>query len=96
MRLAPQGIRSTPTSDGKIILDIHHGKMFSINAVGSKILELLEAGWNEELIAGEISRIYGMSIEVTRPDVCEFIEALRTHHIVEAEAASESVHRDAR
>jgi len=95
MGLVSEGIRSTSTSDGKVLLDIHSGKMFSINAVGSKILELLEARQNEEFIAGELSRIYGMPIEVTRLDVCEFTEALRKHRIVQAHVPSESLYRNA-
>jgi hypothetical protein len=37
-------VRSTQTQDGSILLDIHHGQMFCLNLVGSKILELLERG----------------------------------------------------
>jgi len=45
MEYAIEGIRSTHTDDGRIILDIQHGKMFSVNVVGSTILELIEQGW---------------------------------------------------
>jgi hypothetical protein len=75
-------VRSTQTIDGRILLDVRHGRMFTVNAVGSKILELLEQGQDEPSIADEISRAYGMSIEVVRLDVHDFIEALHKHHIV--------------
>jgi hypothetical protein len=80
-------IRSTPTEDGRIILDIHHGHMLSVNRVGSRIIELLEQGWDEARIADEISRASGTAMEVVGPDVHEFVEALRKHHIVEADGS---------
>jgi hypothetical protein len=77
------GIRSTQTNDGRIILDVRRGQMLSVNVVGSRILELLEMGWEETRIADEISRAYEAPIEVVRPDVRDFLEALRKHHIVQ-------------
>jgi len=83
-------IRSTLTVDGRVVLDVRRGRMFSVNPVGSKILELLEQGQDEPRIAEEISRLYAMNIEVVRPDVQDFIEALREHHIVRATDSVES------
>jgi hypothetical protein len=77
-------VRSTQTIDGRILLDSRHGRMFTLNAVGSKILELLEQGKDEPRIAEEISRIYETNIEVVRSDVRDFIEALHKHHVIEA------------
>ena len=59
-------IRSTRTEDGRILLDVRHGQMFSVNVVGSKILDLIEQGWDESHIADEISRAYAVNIEVVR------------------------------
>jgi Coenzyme PQQ synthesis protein D (PqqD) len=75
-------VRSTQSIDGRILLDVRHGRMFTVNPVGSKILELLDQGQDETRIVDEISRAYGMNIEVVRPDVHDFIEALYKHHIV--------------
>ena len=75
-------VRSTNTEDGRVLLDVRHGQMFSVNVVGSKILELVEHGWDEARIAEEISRTYTISIEIVRPDVRDFIEALRKHEIL--------------
>lgn len=83
-------IRSTQTVDGRVVLDIRRGRMFAVNPVGSKILELLEQGQNEPRIAEEISRLYATNIEVVRPDVHDFIVALREHHIVQAGDSVES------
>ena len=75
-------VRSTNTEDGRVLLDVRHGQMFSVNVVGSKILELVEHGWDEARIAEEISRIYTITIEIVRPDVHDFIEVLRKHEIL--------------
>jgi hypothetical protein len=77
-------LRSTQTEDGRIVLDIRRGQMFSLNVVGSRILELIEHRWDEARIAEEISRSYAMSIEVVRTDVHDFIKALRQHEILRA------------
>jgi hypothetical protein len=76
-------IRSTGTRDGRVVLNLHHGQMFSINVVGSKILELIEQGWDEALIVDEIGRAYEMPIEIVRTDVHDFIENLSKHHILQ-------------
>jgi len=84
-------IRRTETVDGGILLDIHHGQMFCLNIVGSKILELMQQGYDESRIAEEISRDYGASREVVRIDVLEFIETLHKHHIVQPVRSADSV-----
>jgi coenzyme PQQ synthesis protein D (PqqD) len=76
-------IRRTETADGGILLDVHHGQMFCLNIIGSKILELMRRGYDESRIADEISRDYGASKEVVRADVIEFIETLQKHHILQ-------------
>ena len=65
------------------MLDVHHGQMFCLNVVGSKILELMQRGYDESRIADEISRVYGANKEVVRADVIEFIETLQKHHILQ-------------
>jgi hypothetical protein len=65
--------------------------MFSLNLVGSRILELIEQGWDEARIAEEISRAYTTTIEVARADVHDFIEALRRHSIIQANVSSDSI-----
>ena len=75
-------IRRTQTRDGGILLDVHHGQMFCLNIVGAKILELMQRGYDESRIADEISRSYGVSKEVVRVDVRDFIEHLQKHHIL--------------
>jgi hypothetical protein len=76
-------IRRTETADGGILLDVHHGQMFSLNVVGAKILDLLQRGYDEARISDEISRDYGANREVVRADVIEFIETLQKQHILQ-------------
>lgn len=76
-------IRRTETVDGGILLDVHHGQIFCLNLVGSKILEFMQRGYDEALIAEEIGLEYGVSREVVRADVTEFIEMLQRHHILQ-------------
>jgi hypothetical protein len=86
-------IRSTQTQDGRILLDIQQGKLFSVNLIGSKILGLIESGWDEPRIADEISRAYQVPVEVSREDVHEFICSLHKHHILAPKVSSVSNQR---
>lgn len=76
-------VRSAQTQDGSILLNVHHGQMFCLNLVGSKILELMQQGYDESRIADEISRDYGVSREVVRADLLDFVETLHKHHILQ-------------
>jgi len=75
-------IRHTQTQDGGILLDIHHGQMFSLNVVGAQILALIERGYDEPHIADQISQEYGVEQAAVRAHVLEFIESLHKHHIL--------------
>ena len=75
-------IRRTKSEDGGILLDIHHGQLFRLNVVGSKVLDLLERGLDETQIAAEVSQAYAVDIETVRVDVRDFIEMLNRHHIL--------------
>lgn len=76
-------IRHTQTLDGGVLLDVHHGQIFSLNIVGARILELMQKGYDESRIADQISQIYGVSSELARADVTEFIESLHKNRIIE-------------
>jgi hypothetical protein len=86
-------IRSTRTQDGRVLLDVRHGQMFSVNVVGSRILELIELGWDESRIATEISQSFATSIAVVRGDVHDFIEDLRKREILTTANSAELMHR---
>ena len=82
-------VRRTRTEDGGVLLDIHHGRMFCLNVVGSQIIDLLERGFEAAQIAREVSDTYTTDIERERveADVREFIDVLHKHHILQVRAA---------
>jgi len=82
LRIA-EGVRATHDGDGAIVLDIHHGQMFTLNLVGSQILGMLERGLPESTIAGEISNRFGIRSDLVERDVREFLECLQKHRLVE-------------
>jgi hypothetical protein len=84
-------IRSGRSEDGRILLDVHRGQIFSINVVGSQILDFIEQGWDESQIADEIARRYAVSGQTAATDVHDFIEALRKHRIVRSAPFAESL-----
>jgi DNA-binding CsgD family transcriptional regulator len=75
-------VRRTKTEDGGVLLDVRLGRIFSLNVVGFRILDLLEQGFDTAQIAAELSKRYGMDLETVRADVREFIGVLNKHHIL--------------
>lgn len=84
-------IRHTTTPDGEILLDVHHGQMFCLNVIGSKILELMQQGYDEGQITLEISKTYGVALETVRADMAEFIESLHKHHLLQSVRSAEAI-----
>jgi Coenzyme PQQ synthesis protein D (PqqD) len=76
-------VRSTHNQDGAVVLDIRQGRMFRLNLVGSRMLELLRQGCSETQIAAEISREFGAGREIVETDLREFLTHLQKHHLVE-------------
>ena len=76
-------VRRTPTQDGAVLLEIERGQMFCLNSVGSKILELIGSGCDEQEIARRVSAEYGADIDIVRADVREFLETLSRHSILQ-------------
>jgi hypothetical protein len=81
-----EGVRSTHDRDGAVVLDIHHGQMFTLNLVGSKILEMLKRGCPETQMVEDISRKFGIRREIVERDVREFLECLEKHRLLEFRA----------
>lgn len=66
------------------MLDIRQGQMFSLNFVGSRILELLKSGSSETEIVKTLNRDFNADSEMVRKDVKEFLDALSTHKLIES------------
>jgi len=81
-------VRKTHSQDGGIVLDVRHGRMFGLNLVGSKILELIERQYTQTQISQEIASTFGVSAEIADQDIREFLETLEKHHLIELHAAS--------
>ena len=77
-------IRTTSTPDGAVLLDIRQGRILSLNTTGSRVLELLEGGFDQDEIACEISKECGVDAHQVRADVRDFIRALQEHNVLEA------------
>jgi hypothetical protein len=84
LKLSEQ-VRSTHNQDGAVVLDIRHGQMFRLNLVGSRMVELLNAGRTEGQIASEIGREFGVSREIVETDLREFLVHLEKHHLLKAD-----------
>lgn len=76
-------LRTTYQQDGAIVLDIHRGQIFGLNLVGSKMLQLMEAGHDEPAIVLEISHEFEIDEETVRKDLHEFVESLLQQHLLE-------------
>jgi hypothetical protein len=77
MPTGTERVRSIHTADGGIVLDIRRGKIFSLNATGSVIFELLQQGLAEDRIVEELVKRFGVLAETARTDVADFCRSLR-------------------
>jgi hypothetical protein len=62
--------------------------MFSLNTVGSKILDLIDKGQDEAEIAREVSAAYGVDIATAWADVHSFLNALSQCNVLQPENGS--------
>jgi hypothetical protein len=77
-------IRSRCTEDGAVLLDIHQGRILGLNKMGSRVFEMLRSGLDQEQIAGEISKDFGVDADYARTDVLDFIKTLQQHNVLQA------------
>ena len=86
----PEHPRSVHTPDGGVVLDVHGGKMFSLNSTGSLVFQLLEQGASEERVVEELMERFRVSPEIARADVVEFRRALGRFRLLGNTAGSAS------
>ena len=82
MPAANTRIRSTHSSGGGIVMDIDQGKMFSLNASGSAMFELLAKGLDDETIVDELRRRFEIPATVARQDLDDFRKTLHGHALL--------------
>ena len=83
-------VRSVHNQDGAVVLDILHGKMFRLNVVGSRMLELLKAGRTEKQITEALSTEFGAPRETVAADLRDFLAHLEKHRLVESRPSENS------
>jgi hypothetical protein len=76
MFLISLSTRLTKSVDGGILLDVLQGAMFSLNPVGTRIIELLREPQDSLSLAAKISQEFAVSEETVRGDVEEFLATL--------------------
>jgi hypothetical protein len=78
--------RSVHTADGGVLLDINHGRMFTLNSTGSVVFQLLERGLSEDQIVKEMVKRFGISTELAKKDLAMFCDSLRRHSLFQRDA----------
>jgi Coenzyme PQQ synthesis protein D (PqqD) len=82
-------VRLAKSRDGGVLLDIEHGAMFSLNPVGTRIVEILQQEQSHESLVLEISREFGVSESVVEADVLEFLSILRQQQLLNERATAQ-------
>jgi hypothetical protein len=78
-------VRSVIDSDGAVILDLKHGRYFSLNGMGVAVWRRLEAGITPAAIEAEFAARYVTASGIDR-DVAVFVDSLcRAELIVASE-----------
>ena len=77
-----QNLRSIVDHDGGVILDIPHDTLTSLNAIGAYVWRRLEEGQRVDAIVTELARDTGADSTVVARDVDEFLEHLKTRHLI--------------
>jgi hypothetical protein len=75
-------LRSVIDQDGAVILDIEHDTMLTLNSTGGYIWQRLQQGRLIEEIVSELSQDTGVDVAVVDRDVHEFLEQLKTKHLL--------------
>ena len=75
-------IRSNRNEDGSVVLDVLRGKMYGLNPVASRILELLGQGLDETQVKAELSRQFSVDLDTIDKDVDEFLLKLAALEVI--------------
>jgi len=78
----PDTIRRVASADGGVLLDLRRGAMFRVNALGARVLDLLEQGDSPARIAEKFSAEFAVPLSEVQEDVAEFVESLKTRGVL--------------
>lgn len=88
-RISPS-LRSTHGQDGAVVMDIAQGRMFSLNRVGARMLELMKSGAGEPEIVEAVSQEFEANRETVEKDLGDFIATLRRQNLIELSCGDRS------
>ena len=72
--------------DGAVILDISRNSMTTLDTIGAYVWERLERGLSVDAIVAELTQDTGAELEMVARDVDEFMEQLKSRHLVDGAA----------
>jgi hypothetical protein len=67
-----------------VILDIDHGRMFTLNCTASVIFQLLERGLREDQIVEKLVQTFHISEDVARSDLTDLCRSLENYALLPA------------
>lgn len=76
-------IRRLSSDDGSVLLDLRGGKMFRVNLVGARVLDLLEQGDSKAEIARKLSDEFQLPLTEVQADVGTFVESLKSRGVLD-------------
>ena len=80
-------LKSIVDHDGAVILDISRNSMTTLDTIGAYVWERLGRGLTVDAIVAELAQDTGAALEMVAKDVDEFMEQLKSRHLVCAAAA---------
>ena len=80
-------LKSIVDHDGAVILDISRNSMTTLDTIGAYVWERLGRGLTVDAIVAELAQDTGADREMLARDVDEFMEQLKSRHLVCAAAA---------
>ena len=83
-------VRLTKSQDGGVLLDIEQGEIFSLNPVGTRIIELLQTEQTRSSLVRLVSCEFSAPEEIVAADVDEFLSILRQQHLLSERATGQS------
>ncbi len=87
-------VRSTHSEDGAVLLDIRQGLCFSLNVVGAKVWEKLEAsqtGLTLSQLVGELAPVFAVSTDQLRTDLEYYLHELEAKALIRTNGSSSFV-----
>jgi hypothetical protein len=75
-------LRSIVDHDGAVILDISRNSMTALDTIGAYVWDRLGKGLSVDAIVAELARDTGADKDMVAKDVDEFMEQLKSRHLV--------------